>query len=42
MKRKDITDYEPLSLANMQAALDCRPREAGYIGPTRVGLGILC
>ena len=31
MKRKDGTDYEPSSLANMQAALDCRLREAGYM-----------
>ena len=31
MKRKDGTDYEPPSLANMQAALDRRLREAGYM-----------
>ena len=31
VKRKDGTDYKPLSLANMQAALDCSLREAGYM-----------
>ena len=31
VKRKDGTDYEPWSLANMQAALDRRLREAGYM-----------
>ena len=31
VKRKDGTDYEPSSLANMQAALDCHLREAGYM-----------
>ena len=31
VKRKDGTDYKPLSLANMQAALDRRLREAGYM-----------
>ena len=31
VKRKDDTDYEPSSLANMQAALDRRLREAGYM-----------
>ena len=31
VKRKDGTDYEPSSLANMQAALDRSLREAGYM-----------
>ena len=31
VKRKDTTDYEPSSLANMQSALDRRLREAGYM-----------
>ena len=31
VKRKDDTDYEPSSLANMQAALDRRLMEAGYM-----------
>ena len=31
VKRKDGTDYKPSSLANMQAALDRRLREAGYM-----------
>ena len=31
VKRKDGTDYELSSLANMQAALDRRLREAGYM-----------
>ena len=31
MKRKDGTDYEPSSLASMQATLDRRLREAGYM-----------
>ena len=31
VKRKDGTDYEPSSHANMQAALDRRLREAGYM-----------
>ena len=31
VKRKDGTDYEPSSLANMEAALDRRWREAGYM-----------
>ena len=31
VKRKDGTDYEPSSLANMEAALDRRLREAGYM-----------
>ena len=31
VKRKDGTEYEPSSLANMQAALDRRLREAGYM-----------
>ena len=31
VKRKDGTDYEPSSLANIQAALDRRLKEAGYI-----------
>ena len=31
VKRKDTTDYEPSSLANMQPALDRRLREAGYM-----------
>ena len=31
VKRKDGTDYEPSSLANMQVALDRHLREAGYM-----------
>ena len=31
VKRNDGTDYEPSSLVNMQAALDYRRREAGYM-----------
>ena len=31
VKRKDSTDYEPSSFANMQAVLDRRLREAGYM-----------
>ena len=31
VKRKDGTDYEPSSLANMQAAIDRGLKEAGYM-----------